>query len=92
MDQLHAAQSPENSRLGHSSHQAPGSGQGSGPRADELDKDTGFRNPRLPRGTQLPHPPPSMPDWLYGSILILSGIWVTETVLFLLTYRAFGRS
>jgi hypothetical protein len=33
-----------------------------------------------------------MPDWLYGSILILSGIWVTETVLFLLTYRAFGRS
>jgi hypothetical protein len=33
-----------------------------------------------------------MPDWLYGSILILSGIWVTETVLFLLTYRAFSRS
>jgi hypothetical protein len=33
-----------------------------------------------------------MPDWLYGLMIVLSGIWVTETVLFLFSYRAFGRS
>jgi hypothetical protein len=38
------------------------------------------------------NPTHAMPDWLYGITILLSGIWVTETVLFLLSYRAFGRS
>jgi hypothetical protein len=33
-----------------------------------------------------------MPDWLYFSALLLTGIWAIEAALFLLTYRAFGRS
>ncbi len=38
------------------------------------------------------HPTQTMPDWLYGIVLFLFGVWVTETALFLLSYRAFGRS
>jgi hypothetical protein len=37
-------------------------------------------------------PTHTMPDWLYGIFLFLSGVWVMETALFLLSYRAFGRS
>jgi len=44
-------------------------------------------HPRLNAPTHSP-----MPDWLYGLMIVLSGIWVTETALFLFSYRAFGRS
>jgi hypothetical protein len=38
-----------------------------------------------------PHPQ-KMPSWLDGILLILSGVWVLESALFFLSYRAFGRS
>ena len=48
---------------------------------------------QLPLPCRPPNPhPPKMPAWLNGILLVLSGFWVLEAALFLLSYRAFGRS